>query len=190
MRFRPVIQFLSLLAFLFLLTSAVFSGIDLVAPDLYLRMDPILVLGSALSGRIFILTFIPALFVILITILFGRIFCGYICPMGITIDCSDRLLNLKKKKGKGRENLYRLKYFILFFIVGAGILGVSAVFIGSPLSLITRFYALLIYPVLSLLSQIGLALLQPIAEHLEMYGLMYADISAPRYSALFFVLLF
>jgi polyferredoxin len=190
MRFRPIIQLLSLLAFLFLLTSAVYSGIDLAAPDLYLRMDPILVLGSALSGRVFILTFIPALIVIFITILFGRLFCGYICPMGITIDCSDRILNLKKKKGKGRDNLYKLKYFMLFFIIGAGILGVSAVFIGSPLSLITRLYGLLIYPVLALLSQIGLSLIQPIAEHFEIYGLMYADMSAPRYSALFFILLF
>ncbi len=190
MRFRPVIQFLSLLAFLFLLTSAIYSGIDLVAPDLYLRMDPVLVFGSALCGRIFIFTFIPSLIVIFITIMFGRIFCGYICPMGITIDCSDRILNLKKKKGKGRENLYRLKYFMLFFIIGAGILGVSAVFVGSPLSLITRFYALLVYPVLSLLSRIGLSLIQPIAEHFEIYGLMYADISAPRYSTLFFVLFF
>ena len=114
MKFRPVIQFLSLTAFLFLLASAVYSGIDLVAPDLYLRMDPVLVFGSALSGRVFLFTFIPAVIVILLTVLLGRIFCGFICPMGITIDCSDRILNLKKKKGKGRENLYRLKYLILF----------------------------------------------------------------------------
>ena len=190
MKFRPIIQSLSLLAFLFLLTSAIYSGIDLVVPDLYLRMDPILILGSALSGRIFLFTFIPALIVILITVLFGRLFCGYICPMGITIDCSDRILNLKKKKGAGRNNLYGFKYFILFFIVGAGIFGVSAVFFGSPLSLITRFYGLLIYPVLALLSQIGLSLIQPIAERFEIYGLVYSDISAPRYSILFFILLF
>ena len=190
MKFRPIIQLLSLLAFLFLLASAVNSGIELVAPDLYLRMDPILVLGSALSGRVFIFTFIPAVIVIIFTILSGRIFCGYICPMGITIDCSDRVLNLKKKKGTGRDNLYKLKYFLLFFIIGAGILSVSAVFFGSPLSLITRFYALLIYPILALLSQIGLSLIQPVAEHFEMYGIMYADIAAPRYSTLFFILLF
>lgn len=190
MKFRPIIQFLSLAAFLFLLTSAVYTGVDLVAPDLYLRMDPILVLGSALSGRVFLFTFIPALIVILLTILFGRIFCGYICPMGITIDCSDRILNLKKKKGKGRDNLYRLKYFILLFITGAGAFGVSAVFFAAPLSLITRFYALLIYPILSLLSQMGLSLIQPIAAHFNMYGIMYAEISPPRYTTLFFVLLF
>ena len=190
MRFRSIIQFFSLAAFLFLLTSAVYSGIDLVAPDLYLRMDPVLVLGSVLSGRIFLFTFIPAVIVILVTILFSRIFCGYICPMGITIDCSDRILYLKKKKGKGRENLYKLKYLILFFIIGSGILGVSTVFIGAPLSLITRFYALLLHPVLSIIGQTGLGLIQPIAEHFEMYGLMFAEIFAPRYSTLFFVLLF
>ena len=190
MKFRPIIQFISLAAFLFLMMSAVYSGIELVAPDLYLRMDPILIFGSALSGRIFIFTFIPAVIVIFVTILFGRIFCGYICPMGITIDFSDRILNLKKKKGRGRESLYKLKYFVLFFIIGSVIFGVSVVFIGSPLSLITRFYALVIYPIFSLLSHIGLTAIQPIAEHFEMYGLMYAEISTTRYSTLFFILLF
>ena len=98
---------------------------------------------------------------------------------------------LKRKKGKGgKGNLYKLKYFILFFIIGAGILGVSAVFFGSPLSLITRFYALLIYPLLALLSHAGLSLIQPVAEHFEMYGLMYAEIPGVRYSTLFFVLIF
>jgi ferredoxin-type protein NapF len=190
MKFRPIIQFFSLAVFLLLLTSAVYTGINLAVPDLYLRMDPILVLGSALSGRIFLITFLPAVIVIILTIFFGRIFCGYICPMGITIDCSDRILNLKKKKEKGRKNLYRLKYFILFFIIGSGIFGVSAVFLGAPLSLITRFYALLVYPVLSLLSRIGLTIIQPIAEHFEMYGVMYTEVSAPRYSTLFFILFF
>lgn len=189
MKFRSIIQAFSLTAFLFLMVTAVYSGIELVNPDLYLRMDPILILGSALSGRIFLLIFIPAIIVILITVLFGRIFCGYFCPMGITIDCSDRIINLKKKKGKGKESLYKLKYFLLFFMIGAGILGVSAIFIGAPLSLITRFYALLIHPLLSLLGEIGLDLIHPIAEHFEMYGLLFTEIHAPRYSTLFFILL-
>ena len=177
-------------AFLILLTSAIYSGINLVSPDLYLRMDPILVLGSALSGRIFLYTFIPAAIIILATILFGRIFCGYICPMGITIDCSDRIINSKKAKGRGKEGLHRLKYFVLFFIIGAGIFGVSAVFFGSPLSLITRFYGLLIHSVVSLLGQIGLTTLQPAAEKFDMYSLMYAEFHAPRYSTLFFIFIF
>lgn len=190
MRLRTIVRCLSLLAFLFLLITAVYSGIALVNPDLYLRMDPILVLGSALSGRIFLFTFTPAILVIMVTILCGRIFCGYICPMGITIDCSDRIINLKKKKGKGRDNLYKLKYFILFFIIGAGIFGVSTVFIGSPLSLITRFYSLLIHPVISLLEHMGLQLMQPVAEHFEMYGLLYAEVHVPRFSTLIFILIF
>ncbi len=190
MRFRSIIQLTSLICFLFLMMSAIYSGIDLVAPDLYLRMDPILIFGSALSGRIFLFTFLPAVIVIIITIFFGRIFCGYFCPMGITIDCSDRLQDIKKKTGTGRAGLYRLKYFILFFIIGSGILGVSSVFIGAPLSLVTRFYALLVYPIIALAGKIGLEILHPVAEHFEMYGLLYADISAPRYSAIFFILLF
>jgi polyferredoxin len=98
MRFRTIIQSISLAAFLFLLVTAATTGVGLVSPDLYLRMDPLIIFGSAISGRVFLLTFIPAVIVVLVTIFFGRLFCGYICPMGITIDCSDRLLKLKKKR--------------------------------------------------------------------------------------------
>ncbi len=190
MKFRSIIQLISLAAFLFLLMSAVYTGIEFAAPDLYLRMDPILVFGSALSGRTFLFSFLPAVAVIIMTFLCGRIFCGYFCPMGITIDFADRMLNSKKAKGRGKDGLHRIKYFVLFFIIGAGIFGVSAVFYGSPLSLITRFYGLLVHSVISLLGQIGLTALQPAAEKLDMYSLMYAEFHAPRYSTLFFILLF
>lgn len=190
MKFRTIIQFISLAAFLFLLLTAATTGVGLVSPDLYLRMDPLIVFGSAISGRLFLVSFIPAIIVVLVTIFFGRLFCGYICPMGITVDCSDRLLKLKKKKGEGRPGLYKLKYFILFFITVSAIFGVSAVFIGSPLSLITRLYGLLIYPVITFLVKMGLDLIHPVADHFEIYGLLYADIASPRYATLFFVLLF
>ncbi len=190
MRFRSVIQFFSLAAFLILLIITVTAGIDLVRTDLYLRMDPLIVFGSALSGRVFLISFIPAVIVLLFTLFLGRIFCGYICPMGITIDCSDRLQNIKKKKGEGKPGLYRIKYFLLFFITVSAIFGVSAVFVGAPLSLITRFYGLFIYPVITFLGQMGLDLVHPVAEHFEIYGLTYADITAPKFATIFFILLF
>ena len=118
MRFRSIIQFLSLAAFLFLMVIAVTAGLDLASSDIYLRMDPLIVFGSAISGRVFLLAFIPAVIVVLVTMFFGRIFCGYICPMGITIDCSDKIQSIKKKKGEGSPFLYKLKYFLLFFILG------------------------------------------------------------------------
>jgi ferredoxin-type protein NapF len=172
------------------MVTAVTAGIDIAAPDLYLRMDPLIVFGSTLSGRVFLLVFIPAVIVVLITIFFGRIFCGYICPMGITVDYSDKIQGIKKQKGEGKPRLYRLKYFLLFFTIGSAIFGVSSVFIGAPLSLITRFYGLFIYPVITLLGKMGLSIIQPVAERFEIYGLVYADFITPRYATLFFILLF
>jgi len=190
MRFRNVIQAVSLALFLFLLATAIYPSLEMVNPDLFLRMDPVLIIGSAISGRVLLLAFLPVVFVLMVTILFGRVFCGYFCPMGVTIDCSDKLIGEKEKAGKGRTGYYRLKYYVLFFIIGSGILGVSSVFFASPLSLITRFYGLLIHPVLSLMSHIGLRLIQPVVERLEMYGLMFANVYTPRYSTIFYILFF
>lgn len=190
MQFRTVIRAISLLSFLFLLTTAIYTVLEMVNPDLYLRMDPILVAGSILSGRVFTASFLPAILVILVTVLFGRIFCGYFCPMGITVDMSDRIIGSKKQRGKGRASYYKIKYYVLFFIIGSGMLGVSSVFTASPLSLITRFYGLLIHPVISLIGNIGLRLVQPVAEHFNMYGIVFAEVYTPRYSTIFFILSF
>ena len=89
--FQRTIQLISLTLFLILLTLAVLSA-DTPAPlDFFLRLDPALIVFTAISGRIFSFAFIPALLVLVVTLFFGRIFCGYICPMGTTLDGTEKL---------------------------------------------------------------------------------------------------
>jgi len=124
-------------------------------------------------------TFIPALLVLVVTLFFGRIFCGYICPMGTTLDGTDKLFGISRKKQRETGKLRLLKNIILFFLLGASLLGVSFVFTAAPLSLITRFYGLLIHPVLAFLSNETLGLIQPLAEWLD--GLFRSAFRFGRY---------
>ncbi|MDZ7832453.1 MAG: 4Fe-4S binding protein [Desulfobacterales bacterium] len=186
MNFRRVVQGFCLVLFLALLAGA---G-HLAASDLFLRLDPSLVGVTALSARVLKWIFIPALIVLVSAVFLGRAFCGYICPMGTTIDLSDRCL---KKRGTKAQNgpewlSPHLNLYLLIFLAGAGLFGVSLIFWLTPLGLITRLYGLLVYPVIELTADFGLAAIYPIADRLDIRSLMFAEIEPSRFAAQFFVL--
>lgn len=179
-----------LLLFILLLLGAVYSAPFYGNLNFFLRMDPSLVAGTALSGRTLSLAFVPAAVVLLLVPLIGRVFCGYACPMGTTIDGCDRLFGGYSKKPGALNRLTGVKYLILIFLFGASILGVSFIFLVSPLSLITRFYGLLLYPVASLLGSLGLKFIQPLAEQLDLNSLVFMEPAILRFSTNLFIFLF
>ena len=69
-------------------------------------------------------------------------------------------------------------------------MGVSFAFLASPLSLITRFYGLLIYPLLAFVVDGSLSLIHPFAEWLDINTLIFAQIKAPRFATQIFILAF
>lgn len=187
MRFRQTAQTICLAIFLLTLAAA---G-SIAASDLFLRMDPALTGAAALAGRSLAWVFVPAAIVVISALIFGRIFCGYICPMGTTIDAVDSCFSGagRTKKSVPRSFLY-LKYYILAFTAGAALLGVTFVFWASPLSLITRLYGLVIFPVVLLITKTAVIAIYPLASFFDIQTLMFAQIPVPRYSAQIFVLLF
>ncbi len=187
MRFRRLARAASLGIFLMLLAAA---G-HLAASDLYLRMDPALIGAAALAMRTLVWIWLPAVIVIATALLFGRIFCGYICPMGITIDATDKCFAPRRKKNKtAHAPSLRLKYYILAFMAGSALFGVTFVYWAAPLSLVTRFYSLVFYPVLYMVSDKAVSAFYPIASHLDLRTLMFLEINPPRFATGFFVLLF
>ncbi|MDY6881663.1 MAG: 4Fe-4S binding protein, partial [Thermodesulfobacteriota bacterium] len=188
--FRRVIQIISLLLFLTLLSLAVSSTGSPSSLDLFLLLDPALVILTGISAGIWMAAFVPALIVLLMTLFCGRIFCGYFCPMGTTLDGSDKLFGPPDKKQSDPGRFRYLKYSILFFLSGAALLGISFVFVAVPLSLITRFYGLFLHPVLAFLSNETLYLIQPLAEWLDMDAVVLVEIATPRFATQMFVVVF
>ncbi|MBS3754262.1 MAG: 4Fe-4S binding protein [Desulfobacterales bacterium] len=186
MGFRRWAQAACLLIFLLLLAMA---G-RLVSADLFLRMDPALIGAAALAARTLLWAFAPALIILVSALLFGRIFCGYICPMGTTIDACDACFAPRGRVQNRHPVSPRLKYGILAFMAGAALTGVTFVFWAAPLSLITRFYGTVIYPVIYLAANKAVAVFYPVASGLDLRFLMFAEIPTPKYAVGFFVLLF
>lgn len=189
-RFQRTIQTFCLVLFLLLLTLAAISGISLSNLDLFLQMDPSLVMITAISARIILASFIPAVIVLLIGPLFGRLFCGYICPMGTTLDLTDTVFKFNNKKYLFSKNLLKVKYLVLAFLIGSALCGVSFIFFASPLSLITRFYGLVIYPVVSFVSREVLDLVRPLGDTLDISAISFAQLRTIRFTTQFFILVF
>ncbi|MFH1488482.1 MAG: 4Fe-4S binding protein [Pseudomonadota bacterium] len=190
MTFQRTIQISSLALFLFLIFSAAFSVVDALPLDFFLRLDPSLVLITVLSSRNYLLAFLPTAILLLLSPLFGRLFCGYICPMGTTLDGADWVFKAHRKNGNQSGRLRSLKYLLVLFLIGASIFGVSFVFLASPLSLITRFYGLMIHPLLAFLLDGSLRIIRPLSEWMDVNTFLLAQIKTPRFATQFFLLAF
>ena len=190
---------------------------DWLPPDLYLRLDPLVAFALPPAIRDFVPSLLPGLGTVLLALLLGRLFCGYICPFGITLDMA-RFFGAKRKQGRapredaraapgqtghlfpdevschpglsGQRPWHWGKYLLLTAILMAAALGVNAVFAASPIPLITRFYGTFLFPLVQLAGKQGLDALRPAAETLNMSVLAYAQVSVRRFEAIFFLLVF
>ncbi len=170
MRFHRIAQTISLGLFALLLILAAYPYPEGLPTDLFLRLDPSIAAGTSLAARELPLAFLPALAALVACLFVGRIFCGYLCPMGATLDCIEAAMGYPKTRtwrdrgGPARSVSHRTKYVFLLVMMGAALGGVSLVFLGSPLSLTTRLYALVIHPILVLAGEQALALSAPLSR--------------------------
>ncbi|GBC61577.1 4Fe-4S ferredoxin [Desulfonema ishimotonii] len=181
MTFQRIVQALSLGLFILLPGWVAFPLVSpLPATDIFLRTDPLVLIGTMLSSRTFIMALWPAGVILLLTAVLGRFFCGCLCPMGTTVDLADRLI--PARSDRPAPTLRRIRYRLLFFILGAGMMGISFVFLAAPLSLITRLYSLILYPALCFLADSGLTALTPVADRLGIPSVTYLQIGIPRFA--------
>ena len=90
----------------------------------FLQLDPLVALGTLLTTRTFYAGLIWALVTVVLTILLGRFFCGWVCPFGTLHQWVGHLGRRGKHlPEKIRLNAYRkgqsVKYFILIFLLSA-----------------------------------------------------------------------
>ncbi len=114
------------------------------------RLSIHLGLATSLAAGKLLDSFFLSFIVIGLTLLLGRFFCGWICPMGITIDATDRIFNRGKKNcftGRGgKRNIKPYKFIVLILSLAVALGGVHVAGIIDPLSLIFRTYSSVLYP--------------------------------------------
>ena len=147
---RRVVQLLCLGLFVYLLALAAYDPRAGWPPELFLQLDPLAALSTAVSGyAIHRGLYFMALGLLTATFVLGRFFCGWICPLGTCIDVADWLLLRKRKRRREAANRPVLKYYLLIAGLAAAVLGVQWVWFLDPIPLVTRSFALVLYPLLS-----------------------------------------
>ena len=146
-KIRLVVQTLVFAAFICLLIFA-----DPIAEkdgtvDVFLRMSPLSAIGAMVAAKEFIVRYWPAFIVLVASVFLGRFFCGWVCPLGTTLDITDSLL--KKRRKRISYKIYdgkRLKYYILAFLLLSLFIGHQMVGWLDPISISTNAYTVVIHP--------------------------------------------
>ncbi len=93
--------------------------------------DPLAVLESTLTAMYFYLPMLLSVIVpVLFTVVLGRVYCGWMCPMNLLLEINDKLRGLLEKVGYNTRDIKfktKTKYFVL--ILGL----IAAYFAGMPL---------------------------------------------------------
>jgi polyferredoxin/formate hydrogenlyase subunit 6/NADH:ubiquinone oxidoreductase subunit I len=146
---RRVSQGLFLVLFLFLFLQTESKGNDQLGypVKVFLDLDPLVYVTTLLaSHEPFGVSWTPfylSLAVIVATVLLGRVFCGWLCPMGTLNNIAGAL---KKKRKPDSRNWHGVKYYVLVFIIASSIFTLHLVGIMDPISLLIRSLSVSIYP--------------------------------------------
>jgi polyferredoxin len=159
-RLRLTSQIIFFVLFFFLLLRTEFRGsfatsnseIRLPHPvALFFQFDPLVAIANALASRALYHGLLWSLIVLIPTMLLGRFFCGWICPLG-SLHHFFSSWKSERKRGKQllESNRYKrwqtTKYYLLIVCLLAAVLGTGLIGWLDPFSLLVRSIGLSILP--------------------------------------------
>src|SRR5512144_9161 len=148
-RIRQAVQIFFFALFVFLL----FAGLQQqqkVNPlaNLFFRLNPLSALAAMLSSRQWLPDLAWALIIVALTIVVGRVWCGWICPTGTLLEW----ISFRQTRTNARRISPRLrlvKYLSLVIILAAALFGNASLLIFEPLALFTRAMTEVVIPSLN-----------------------------------------
>jgi polyferredoxin len=158
--FRRISQVVFLLLFFFLFFQTEFRGafdkaysdvIRLKHPvSLFLEMDPLVAVSTAISTHAIYNNVILALIIIVLVIFIGRFFCGWICPLGTINQFFSSYKPERRGIKKIETNRYKkwmaAKYYILFIMIGLSLFTSLQTGLLDPIPFLVRSLATSILP--------------------------------------------
>ncbi len=147
-RTRRVVQAVFLLAFFYLILAARYRT-D-AEPQAWLKgfflFDPLILVATWLAAHAVPVLLLWSLVVIVLTVLCGRVFCGWVCPLGTIHGAASRVLNHRGKRHDPWSPWQRTKYYLLAGFLVMAVLGVHWVSIFDPLVWLYRTTTVALFP--------------------------------------------
>ena len=154
---RRVVQAVALLAFLYLFVAATFLNPMPGLSNLFYRLDPLVAVTAMLAGRAVIAGLALSGITLALTLVFGRAWCGWLCPLGTVLDLFAPRRAFKKRPGiltppgiliPPPERWRLVKYGLLATILIAAAFGNQTFLFLDPITIVTRTLAVSIWPAL------------------------------------------
>ena len=178
-RLRRASQLLFFALFVFLFLKAEYVGREVLywPVDLFFRFDPLILTAHLLAFSPWVAGLWWSLLFVAMTLILGRFFCGWVCPLGTALDGCRRVL-FRPREDAGLAARWRKgKYYLLIALLAAAPLSLNLVGLFDPLSLLYRSLAIVFYPAFGYgVEKAGLTLYR--------LGAPFTYVSEPVYQAL------
>jgi MauM/NapG family ferredoxin protein len=179
-RLRPVVQALFLVLFLYLFFNISYPLSERLANNFFFNLDPLIALTMALTGGIAVSWLLMSVVTVVLTVVFGRVFCGWVCPLGTMYDWSAKVVPAQKDQPPLANGPYKnVKYWLLVFLLAGSVAGFSAALFFDPLVFLMRSFAIVIHPALVFIEAAGLTFIRPLATKAGMYTIAMRSVEQP-----------
>jgi len=145
-RLRQAAQALTLLGFLALFIAAARHVDPPAIVHLPFHLDPLAMLAQTLASRTFQVSSAVALVTVVLTLIFGRAWCGWLCPLGTVLDAVT-----PRRRPAARASLEgwrAAKYLMLVAVLLAALFGSLALLTLDPVMIVFRALAAGVWPAL------------------------------------------
>ena len=105
--------------------------------QVFFRTDALAAAATAVAARAWIVALFFGLGLVVLTVLWGRVFCGWACPLGTMVDLVDYLSGRRVRAARWRS----LKYHALVVVACFAAVGLSVSWLLDPLNWAARIAA-------------------------------------------------
>jgi len=142
---RRSVQAITLVAFLALFVWSRRGGWPPSLVNVPVRVDLLAMLAHLLASRTFLLSSVLALLLLVLTLVRGRMWCGWLCPLGTVLD----IFSLSRWRGDRKappQSWRSVKYGLLLIILAAALFTNLTLMIFDPLTILFRTLSVAVWP--------------------------------------------
>ncbi|MDJ0761495.1 MAG: 4Fe-4S binding protein [Myxococcota bacterium] len=131
---RRICQTIFFFLWVFLFWQTAHQDVGPFPPDLFLVTNPLVATLAMAAARVWVSAALYSLVLIGLTLIFGRFFCGWVCPLGTLFDVVGRLWRGRAAVTLKNDRAWRrVKFYFLAALCVGAVAGGQLVYWGDPL---------------------------------------------------------